>query len=169
MSNLDSFYTNILNIRKNNYEEVLKEIVLKNKKELTLNNSSLEGLCKVLANNIMNDLKAYPGMTINVLDLNELIGVDHVALIVSFYQNGLKRYLVDPSFTQFTKTDNKTLIGFDKWPSELIAKEILNNLLMNGFTPIDDYILNNYLNSFLEFKENFSLEETIKAKKNILK
>ena len=169
MSNLDSFYTNILNIRKNNYEEVLKEIVLKNKKELTQNNSSLEGLCKVLANNIMNDLKAYPGMTINVLDLNELIGVDHVALIVSFYQNGLKRYLVDPSFTQFTKTDNKTLIGFDKWPSELIAKEILNNLLMNGFTPIDDYILNNYLNSFLEFKENFSLEETIKAKKNILK
>lgn len=41
MSNLDSFYTNILNIRKNDYEEVLKEIVLKNKKELTLNNSSL--------------------------------------------------------------------------------------------------------------------------------
>lgn len=102
----------------------------------------------------MDDLKAYPGMTINVLDLNELIGVDHVSLIVSFYQNGLKRYLVDPSFTQFTKSDNKTLIGFDKWPSELIA---------------DDYILNNYLNSFLEFKENFSLEETIKAKKNILK
>ena len=169
MSNLDSFYTNILNIRKNNYEEVLKEIVLKNKKELTQNNSSLEGLCKVLANNIMDDLKAYPGMTINVLDLNESIGIDHVALIVSFYQNGLKRYLVDPSFTQFTKTDNKTLIGFDKWPSELIAKEILNNLLMNGFTPIDDYILNNYLNSSLEFKENFSLEETIKAKKNILK
>ena len=29
MSNLDYFYTNILNIRKNNYEEVLKEIVLK--------------------------------------------------------------------------------------------------------------------------------------------
>lgn len=169
MSNLDSFYTNILNIRKNNYEEVLKEIVLKNKKELTLNNSSLEGLCKVLANNIMNDLKAYPGMTINVLDLNESIEVDHVALIVSFYQNGLKRYLVDPSFTQFTKTDNKTLIGFDKWPSKLIAKEILNNLLMNGLSPIDDYILNNYLNSSLEFKENFSLEETIKAKKNILK
>lgn len=75
MSNLYSFYTNILNIRKNNYEEVLKEIVLKNKKELTQNNSSLEGLCKVLANNIMDDLKAYPGMTINVLDLNELIGV----------------------------------------------------------------------------------------------
>lgn len=169
MSNLDSFYTNILNIRKNNYEEVLKEIVLKNKKELTQNNSSLEGLCKVLANNIMDDLKAYPGMTINVLDLNESIGIDHVALIVSFYQNGLKRYLVDPSFTQFTKTDNKTLIGFDKWPSKLIAKEILNNLLMNGLLPIDDYILNNYLNSSLEFKENFSLEETIKAKKNILK
>lgn len=40
---------------------------------------------------------------------------------------------------------------------------------MNGLTPIDDYVLNNYLNSFLEFKENFSLEETIKAKKNILK
>lgn len=114
MSNLDSFYTNILNIRKNNYEEVLKEIVLKNKKELTLNNSSLEGLCKVLANNIMDDLKAYPGMTINVLDLNELIGVDHVSLIASFYQNGLKRYLVDPSFTQFTKSDNKKLIGFNE-------------------------------------------------------
>ena len=93
-------------------------------------------------------------MTINVLDLNELIGVDHVSLIVYFYQNGLKRYLVDPSFTQFTKTDNKTLIGFNEWPSKLIAKEILNNLLMNGLTPIDDYI---------------SLEETIKAKKNILK
>ena len=40
---------------------------------------------------------------------------------------------------------------------------------MNGLTPIDDYVLNNYLNSFLEFKENFSLEETIKDKKNILK
>lgn len=169
MSNLDSFYTNILNIRKNNYEEILKEIVLKNKKELILNNSSLEGLCKVLANSIIDDLKAYPGITINVLDLNELIGVDHVSLIDSFYQNALKRYLVDPSFTQFTKSDNKKLIGFNKWPSELIDKEILNNLLMNGLTPIDDYVLNNYLNSFLEFKENFSLEETIKAKKNILK
>ena len=70
---------------------------------------------------------------------------------------------------KLVKSDNKKLIGFNEWPSELIDKEILNNLLMNGLTPIDDYVLNNYLNSFLEFKENFSLEETIKAKKNILK
>lgn len=164
MSNLDSFYTNILNIRKNNYEEVLKEIVLKNKKELILNNSSLEGLCKVLANNIMADLKAYPGITVNVLDLNELIGVDHVSLIVSFYQNGLKRYLVDPSFTQFTKDNNKTLIGFNEWPSDLIDENVLNALLSLGFTSVDDYTFNNYLNSFLEFKGEFSLEEILKHK-----
>ena len=164
MSNLDSFYTNILNIRKNNYEEVLKEIVLKNKKDLLLNNSSLEGLCKVLANNIMADLKAYPGITVNVLDLNELIGVDHVALIVSFYQNGLKRYLVDPSFTQFTKDNNKTLIGFNEWPSDLIDENVLNALLSLGFTSVDDYTFNNYLNSFLEFKGEFSLEEILKHK-----
>ena len=164
MSNLDSFYTNILNIRKNNYEEILKEIVLKNKKELILNNSSLEGLCKVLANNIMADLKAYPGITVNVLDLNELIGVDHVALIVSFYQNGLKRYLVDPSFTQFTKDNNKTLIGFNEWPSDLIDENVLNALLSLGFTSVDDYTFNNYLNSFLEFKGEFSLEEILKHK-----
>ena len=164
MSNLDSFYTNILNIRKNNYEEVIKEIVLKNKKDLLLNNSSLEGLCKVLANNIMADLKAYPGITVNVLDLNELIGVDHVALIVSFYQNGLKRYLVDPSFTQFTKDNNKTLIGFNEWPSDLMDENVLNALLSLGFTSVDDYTFNNYLNSFLEFKGEFSLEEILKHK-----
>ncbi len=164
MSNLDSFYTNILNIRKNNYEEILKKIVLKNKKDLLLNNSSLEGLCKVLANNIMADLKAYPGITVNVLDLNELIGVDHVALIVSFYQNGLKRYLVDPSFTQFTKDNNKTLIGFNEWPSDLIDENVLNALLSLGFTSVDDYTFNNYLNSFLEFKGEFSLEEILKHK-----
>lgn len=84
------------------------------------------------------------------IDLNYLINVDHVILIAEYRtEKGMEHLLIDPSFTQFTKQENKNLLKFTEWSSEKIKnKTIVDDLITTGVTEIDDKKWQDYISSF---------------------
>lgn len=158
--------TKLLNLKTEDYQKDYKEdiykIVFEERQELQLisqENKNLSGLCEVIANQIKERLE---NIGIKYYQVEELhrINVDHVFLICEYqYQNKMIRYLIDPTFTQFIKEDNKILIKFKEWPSEKIDKNILEQLKTNGLVELNNYVLNNYLNAFSEEEYNLDLDE----------
>lgn len=136
----------ILNIRNIDYKNDVYNIVSEEKNKLNEQVSDVTGFCKYLANNIEFRLNELGIKTYNI-DLNN-IGVDHVFLICEYRNNKMVRFLIDPTFEQFTKQDNKILIGMDYWPSDKLNDATLKCLLTDGLVEIDEDILTNYLNCF---------------------
>ena len=128
---LYSFYNSILNIG-NTSKEVIIKIVLEEKKKLEDKTSNLDGFCKYIANQIDVRLKELNIKTYKI-DLKNIVDVDHVVLIAEYKVNDqIKRLLIDPTFSQFQKSENKILVKLDKWPSDKLDSSILNPLLENG-------------------------------------
>ena len=147
MTNINDFYNSILNIRDMDYSQLIENITIEEKNKLLEKVSDLTGFCKYLASQInirlkQNNIKTY------LIDLNN-IEVDHVFLIAEYkFKNEIKRILIDPTYIQFVKTENKQLIGLDKWPSDILYLNTLKELIEKGTTFIDNDKFNNYLNSF---------------------
>lgn len=157
MSDLNSFYEYILNLRQVNEKDKIRRIVLEEKENLLSQTNDMTGFCKFIASQIELRLRE-EDISTYWLDLNELIGVDHVVLIAEYrFQNEMKRMLIDPTYIQFTKKDNHQLIGFKEWPSERLDEVMLSDLLNDGVTDLDDNRFNNYLNSFKGGMEFISL------------
>src|SRR5574344_1087525 len=92
-----------------------------------------------------------------LVDLEELIYVDHVVLIAEYKEdNQLKKLLIDPTFSQFIRPEKSLDIAF--YPGDRIVDKIfLNNLLVHGVVDIDNNSFNMYLNAFTKAKNNVDL------------
>lgn len=154
--NINDFYNSILNISSTNLSQI--DEIVANEKTKIQNNTDLSGLCKYIANNIELDLKAI-GVTTYYLDLNNIVGIDHVSLIAEYKEDTIKYLLIDPTYSQFTKNDNKQLLKLKTWPSEKLDKDILNSLLTKGYVSLNNDIFNNYLNSFTEEIKEYNLND----------
>lgn len=158
MSDLQSFYNSILNLRKVDALDKIKSIVLNQRAKLSGYSDDLAGFCKYIASQIEEELRK-ENITVYWVWLNDIVGVDHVSLIAEYRsETGMRRILIDPTYSQFTRSANKKLIGLKEWPSDKLDKNILDSLLLEGLVELDNSKFLNYLNSFGLVDENLSLE-----------
>ena len=163
---LDSFYNSILNIgNKDKYNDIVK-IVKKEKTKLLESAASLDGFCKYLANQIEYEIKTnLSGVWVSSIDLNELVQVDHVVLLAEYRNNNeMKRLLIDPTFSQFTKSRDKKLVGLTSWPSENLDVNFRDKLLTDGVVEVDDTSFNRYLDSFGNHYQDINLDSYLRDK-----
>ena len=70
--------------------------------------------------------------------------------------------LIDPTYIQFVKTNQKTSpLYFQAWPSEILQNInpiLLKNLIKDKYSYIDDKNLQDYLRSFTNKPVNINLE-----------
>lgn len=157
--NLYDFYNSILNIGNSDKLDVIKKIVSEEKEKLLTHTDSLEGFCIYIASQIEDKLKQ-ENITTYYIDLNELLNVDHVFLIAEYMADEkIKRILIDPTFEQFTKTDNRKLLKLDEWPSQKLDADFVNSLLESGYYLVDNDKFNSYINAFSKEKLEFNLDE----------
>ena len=164
---LESFYNSILNIgNKDKYNDIVK-IVKEKKARLLENTDSLDGFCKYLANQIEYEIKTnLSGVWVNSIDLNELVQVDHVVLLAEYHNNDdMKRLLIDPTFSQFTKPSDKKLVGLASWPSENLDESFRDKLLTDGVVEVDDTSFNRYLDSFGNHYQDINLDRYLRDRK----
>lgn len=148
----------LLNIRNIDYSQKIHDIVSDEKNDLLLRVDDVSGFCKYIANQIDVRLRSI-GIKTYLIDLYD-INVDHVFLICEYrYQDEMVRYLIDPTYIQFTKDIGKKLIAFEEWPSDKLNKQTLKELLSKGLVKINNEIFNNYLNSFNYPNPNIDLDE----------
>ena len=142
-----NYIDKLLNIRDINHSNQIQIIVSEEKTNLLKQTDDLAGFCKYIANQIEVRLKEL-GIKTYLVDLYD-INIDHVFLICEYrYQDQMVRYLIDPTYIQFTKDIGKTLINLQEWPSEKLNPNTLKALLTNGLIKLDNEIFNNYLQSF---------------------
>lgn len=159
MNNIYSFYNSILNIQDEDQKETIQSIVLKEKESVLSQVDFLDGLCVYMALQIQNKLRE-KSITTYYIDLNELVHIDHVVLIAEYtYHGQIKRILIDPTFIQFVKDDQKKRIKLAWWPSEKLDKKIVNKLLSSGMIEIDSDLFNHYINAFTQEEQNIPLDE----------
>lgn len=142
----------------------IKKTVDNVKKELE-NVTEKTGLCYYASNNILFDLQNENIETFmfNTKDVAQS-PIDHYFLLAK--ENDT--YLIDTTYSQFL--NNGTLRKFDAFPADVLSKtdigqKLLNRLLEDGYSKIDDDLLYAYLSSFnptlLPF---FTLDDLIETK-----
>ena len=165
MDDIYDFYSSILNIDNKDDRITLNLIKTITKEEmdkiLTIS-SDTDGYCKILASQIGNRLNEY-GIHHYWIDLEDLVKVDHTVLIAEYKTgNTIKRYLIDPSFSQFNKRESHYLLSLSQWPSEKIKDQgMVRDLLQEGITLIDDVRWTDYLQAFTNQKINVNLAECL--------
>lgn len=166
MENIYSFYNSILNIANVDKQDVIRKVVLEEKSKLLKEADSLEGFCIYIAVQIEHRLQEL-GITSYYIDLTELVGVDHTVLIAEYKCNDeIQRMLIDPTFEQFTKKDNKQLLKLKEWPSEKLNDlDFLASLLTDGCYFIDNDKFNRYINAFSDEELTFDLNEFLLNRK----
>lgn len=153
-----NYIDKLLNIRDIDYSQKIYDIVSEEKQELLKNANDLSGFCKYIANQIEVRLKEL-GVKTYLIDLYD-INIDHVFLICEYrHQDKMIRYLIDPTYIQFTKDIGKKLINLKEWPSDKIDKNILKELLTKGMVKLDNQVFQNYLNSFNYQENNINLDD----------
>ena len=123
----------ILNIRSVDYKDDIYEIVSDEMNNLNAQVDDVSGFCKYIANNIEVRLKELGIKTYNI-DLND-IGVDHVFLICEYRNKKMMRFLIDPTFEQFTRRDNKLLVKANT------VKEEVSNTIKSDIKELKVYIV----------------------------
>ena len=129
-------YNKLINIKNADRLPEIINVINKEKDTVENVNGSFDALCKYMANNIKVELNKLR-IRSTIVDLNS-IGVDHVFLLAEYENEGLKRLIIDPTFSQFTigkKTFNEN-------------KEIIEKLIYDGCLFIDNDIFNKYLQIF---------------------
>lgn len=168
---MNEFYESILNIRKCDKEVVMKNIfniVLDELTDVTSYVNNMEGLCKVLSNNVKCrlDEEKISNKIINIKDLGS--NVEHEFIIANFkdLDNKINYILIDPTYSQFLKREGMPL-HFDEWPATLLEDSnsgLLESLLNLGFSEINSESFKNYINSF---GINYEFEDVILDKGDI--
>ena len=109
--------------------------------------SDYDGLCFYFSQNIKSYLEEQ-GISVIMYNIRDLIDIsfDHFFLIAD-------GFLIDLAYKQFLPRKG-ILRFFEQWPAAVLektseGKNILNNLLSNGYFKIEDN-LNLYLNSFIK-------------------
>ncbi len=159
------------------YERIIDKVVGDVKKEITATNvQEMDALCRYASHNISYDLSSL-GVENVVEDISEVttIPYSHSFVIVKTFEGPVLYYLIDITYSQFVPAKNKQLRIFDAWPSEELKKSqsgelLLNRLLENGYSQVDDKLLSLYLKSFDPHVEIiFTLEDLFftEEKKNV--
>lgn len=151
---MDEFYESLLNIKYYDQEKVLteiKKIIQEELSDVLEYTHDMEGLCKVLSNNIkcrLDDVNL-KNKKINISDFNK---PEHEFVLASF-KDGRKKInyiLIDPTYRQFLEKDEK-LLHYNNWPATLLKnsnESLLNDLLNCGCSIINEESFKNYMNSF---------------------
>lgn len=161
---MNEFYESLFNIKYYDQQKVLteiKKIIHEELSDVLEYINDLEGLCKVLSNNIkcrLDDVNL-KSKKINIKYFNK---PEHEFLIASFKDSRKKinYVLIDPTYRQFIKKDGK-LLHYDEWPATLLKlsnETLLNDLLNCGCSLINDEKFKNYMSSF---KIDTNLEDVI--------
>ena len=168
---MNEFYESILNIRKYDKKAVIENIfniVLDELDDVASYVNNMEGLCKVLSNNVKCrlDEEKISNKIINIKDLGT--NVEHEFIIANFkdLDNKINYILIDPTYRQFLKREGKPL-HFNEWPSTLLDEsnsELLESLLNLGFSEINSESFKDYINSF---GINYEFEDVILDKGDI--
>ena len=100
------------------------------------------------------------GITTYYINLDDLVGINHVILISEYIENGnVRRVLIDPTFSQYHKKSDHKLLSLSEWPSEKIEdKKFVNNLLNMGYTEVNNDSFNKYINAFSSKKVDVNLD-----------
>ncbi len=166
MVDINSFYNSILNIDTRDKTKDIKNIVLEERRKLTDQVEELDGFCKYIANQIKYQISVkLSGVNVYYLNLEELVGVDHVALLAEYMNNdNLVRLLIDPTFSQFVRKDNNKLVYLDFWPSDKINdKDLVHDLVDSGVSIIDNDRFQQYVNSFSNFCTEYNLDNFLNS------
>lgn len=107
-----------------------------------LETDNVEGLCYYFSNNIKSDLENLD-IPVEMYDINK----KHYYLIAD------NKYLIDVTYSQFLPQENQKPINFKEFPAKVLessnkGKEILGDLLSNGYHILQDDDYDIYLNSF---------------------
>ena len=129
-------------------EEEIRFVVFKNLSEVKTEVDNLDGLCYYFANNIKADLEMME-IPVNMYNINEGEGYDHYYLLAGDNAD----YLIDPTYSQFLPKLNETPILFEDFPASVLekteqGKEILGDLLRNGYHKLSDDDFDVYLSGF---------------------
>lgn len=165
------FYELILNIGKFDKEKAARLIEKTITMEIDLVKAyvnEMDGLCKLLSNNIkikLTDLN----FKVKLVNTNELSKdlTEYEFLIVNFkdMDNKINYVLIDTTYSQFFPKENTVLApNFNHWPANILKQnnsELLDNLLLSGYSFINDNDLKDYLSSFSNKEINYSLEDII--------
>lgn len=138
-----------------NIDSIIKNVVNRVKKEIAKADvSEMDGLCIYASNNISYDL-ASQGVANLVLDISDMIFIpySHQFVVAKTLEGPAIYYLIDMTYSQFMPKENQKLLMFDNWPSEELKKsvrgeQLLETLLNEGYTEVDDSLLELYLKSF---------------------
>lgn len=166
MTDINSFYNSILNINRKDRKEEIKGIVLEEKSKLIDQVERMDGFCKYIANQIKYQIStSLSGVHVYYLNLEELVGVDHVALIAEYMKSdNLIRLLIDPTFIQFVRKEDSKLIQLDAWPSDKIDdKDLIYDLIDSGVSLIDNDRFKQYVNSFSNVCFEYNLDDYLKS------
>lgn len=165
---MDKFYESLLYIKTYDKEKVLKEInkiILEELDDVMEYSSDLEGLGKVLSNNIkcrLDDINIQ-NKKINIKELGSNIEHEFVLGMFKDKNKDMNYILIDPTYRQFVKK-YEILNKLKEWPATLLEQsnsELLNNLLNSGSSLIDSNSFKNYINSF---EINYNLDDVLLEK-----
>ena len=121
---LMDLYSMMLNINNKDLESIIKESINKTRKEINFS----EGMCKVAANLVYNDLKN-EHVVAKIVNTKELgLGYEHEFVLV---KDVFIYYLIDVTYEQFINKGTK----------------LNEELLKNGYIHANDKVLGSYLNS----------------------
>lgn len=146
---MDRFYYDLLNIgkMKTNYDDYFKNIEKIIEEETCLakkDNPSLDRLCKVISNNINIRLKElnYDSKIVNTKEIYDMY--EHQFILSSYIDNNdnMNYVLIDPTYKQFNYQANILKVKED-------GNLLLNNLLNNGCSIINDNDLKRYIGSIM--------------------
>lgn len=146
---INDFYYDLLNINKNNDSLNSIKKVIDNLKEYMKNNDiDSHGMCKVLSNLVHNELTNI-GISNQVINTKKLFDCYEHEFILAHYKDDstIKYILIDLTYLQFLKLPNsKVLYPFKDFPSEYLKQShVLNDLLENGYSNVDEKDFQNYL------------------------
>ena len=142
-------YSKLINIKSQDRLNDIRETVFKVINEVNQSGGTYDGLCKYVANNIRYELNN-KNIRSYLIDLNQF-DLDHVFLVAEYNNSNIIRVLIDPTISQFN-------IGEKAFAKN---KEILTNLLNDGYSIIDDEMFNNYIHLLTNEKRNFTLDNDL--------
>lgn len=139
--------------------DVLNKVIDNVKKEISVA-SFVNGLCYYASNNIVYDLdKAL--INSEMFNISEISDTNYNHWFV-LARLDCETYLIDTTYFQFARK-NEDLRFFEKWPSEILEKrnkKLLKNLLIDGYSKVNDEDFYDYLSGFNEnFRPMFTLDD----------
>lgn len=156
-SSWDQFCVDILKMKQSNEneKEIVCEVVGQELEKVYQYTHDLEGLCKIVGNNIYQSLinQGILVRQVNVQDYFGKYGKDHLFLIA--YVNDLRSpfLLIDPTFRQFCSKEGMTVLPpLSDFPDQylsLIKPSLLRYLMGRGVVNIDDNDYQIYLSSLV--------------------